>query len=320
MTTSRVSGVAPVLMVTNADAGSSDQERIDAALAVLRTACDVEVAETRDPGELEQVLGAAGDRTIVVAGGDGSLHAVIASLFARDDLTGRTLGLVPMGTGNDFARTLELPLDPEEAAQVIVSGTPRPLDLIVDESGSVVVNSVHAGASTQASKTGAKWKSRLAPVGLGALGYPIGAALTAISSRSIRLTVEVDGEVIATPDRRLLMVAVGNGSSVGGGAELTPDADPGDGWADVMVSLASGPFARFAYARAVSAGNHPVRADVITRQAKEISLRGEKFSVSADGEIGEPRNVRTWRVLPAAYRMVVPRARTASMPEGSPGA
>lgn len=293
-------------MVTNADAGSSDRDSIGAALAVLRTGGDVEVAETRDPSELDQVLARAGDRTIVVAGGDGSLHAVIAGLHERDDLAGRTIGLVPMGTGNDFARTLELPLDPEDAARVIVSGTPRPLDLIVDDSGSVVVNSVHAGASTQASKTGAQWKSRLAPVGLGALGYPIGAALTAISPRSIRLTVEVDGEVIATPDRRLLMVVVGNGSSVGGGAELTPDADPGDGWAEVMVSWAAGPFARFAYARAVMAGRHPVRADVITRRAKEVSLRGEKFSVSADGEIGEPRTARTWRVLPSAYSMVVP--------------
>ena len=293
-------------MITNADAGSTDRDSIGIALAVLRAGCEVEVAASHDPGELDQILRQTGDRTIVVAGGDGSLHAVIAALYAKDDLAGRTLGLLPLGTGNDFARALNLPLDPEAAAQVILSGAPRPVDLIVADSGEVVVNSVHAGAGVQASKTAAKWKSRLTPVGLGVLGYPIGAALTAINPPSVQLTVEVDGEVITGPDQRLLMVVIGNGSSVGGGAELTPDADPGDGYADVMVSLAAGPFARFAYAWGVRDRSHPARTDVITRRAKVVSVRGEKFSVSADGEISGPRDARTWQVLPSAYKIVAP--------------
>ncbi len=293
-------------MITNANAGSSDRESIDIALAVLRGGREVDVAASQDPAELDQILRQAGDRTIVVAGGDGSLHAVTAALYAKGDLAGRTLGLLPLGTGNDFARALDLPMDPEEAARLILSGVPRPVDLIVSDSGEVVVNSVHAGASVQASKSAAKWKSRLAPVGLGVLGYPIGAALTAINPPSVHLTVEVDGEVITRPDQRLLMVVIGNGSSVGGGAELTPDADPGDGYADVMVSLAAGPFARLAYAWGVRGSSHPARTDVITRRAKIVSVRGEKFSVSADGEISGPRDSRTWRVLPSAYKIVAP--------------
>jgi YegS/Rv2252/BmrU family lipid kinase len=293
-------------MITNADAGGSDRDSIAIALAVLRASCEVEVAASQAPGELDQILRKTGDRTIVVAGGDGSLHAVIAALYAKDDLAGRTLGLLPLGTGNDFARSLNLPLDPDAAARLILSGAPRPVDLIVEDSGEVVVNSVHAGASLQASKTAAKWKSRLTPVGLGIFGYPIGAALTAIKPPRVQLTVEVDGEVITRPDQRLLMVVIGNGSSVGGGAELTPDADPGDGYADVMVSLATGPFARFAYAWGVKDRSHPARTDVITRRAKIVSVRGEKFSVSADGEISDPRDARTWQVLPSAYKVIAP--------------
>ena len=298
--------MAPVLIITNADAGSSDRASIDIALAVLRAKCEVEVAASQDPGELDQILSRTGDRTIVVAGGDGSLHAVIAALYAKDDLAGRTLGLLPLGTGNDFARALNLPADPEAGARLILSGAPRPVDLIVADSGEVVVNSVHAGASVQASKIAAKWKSWLTPVGLGILGYPIGAALTAINPPSVQLIVEVDGEVITRPDQRLLMVVIGNGSSVGGGAELTPDADPGDGYADVMVSLATGPFARFAYAWGVKDRSHPARTDVITRRAKIVSVRGERFSVSADGEISGPFDARTWHVLPSAYKIVAP--------------
>ena len=298
--------MAPVLIITNANAGSSDRDSIDVALAVLRSECEVEVAASHGVDQLDQILKEVGNRTIVVAGGDGSLHSVIAALYSKGDLTGRRVALLPMGTGNDFARALDLPMDPESAARVIVSGAPRPIDLIVADDGEVVVNGVHAGASVQASKTAAKWKSRLTPVGLGVLGYPIGAALTAINPPSVQLTVEVDGEVITGPDQRLLMVVIGNGSSVGGGAELTPDADPGDGYADVMVSLATGPFARFAYAWGVKARSHPARTDVITRRAKIVSVRGEKFSVSADGEISGPHDARTWQVLPSAYKIVAP--------------
>jgi len=306
--------VAPGLMITNADAGRSDRDSIDRAIAVLRASCEVEVAASQDPGELNQILRRAGDRTIIVAGGDGSLHGVIAALHAADDLAGRTLALLPLGTGNDFARALNLPLDPEAAARVIVSGAPRPIDLVVEDSGDVVVNSVHAGASVQASKTAAKWKSRLTPVGLGALGYPIGTALTAINPPRPHLAVEVDGEAITRPDERLLMVVIGNGSSLGGGAELAPDADPGDGYVDVVVSLAAGPLARFAYAWGVRGSRHPARRDVITRRAKVVSVRGERFSVSADGEILGPRDARTWQVLPSAYKIFVPKPGFSSTP------
>lgn len=298
--------MAPVLMITNANAGSSDRDNIDLALAVLRAGCEVDVATSQNAGELDQILHHAGDRTIVVAGGDGSMHAVIAALHAKGDLAGRTIALLPLGTGNDFARALDLPLDPEGAARVVLSGVPRQVDLIVADDGEVVVNGVHAGASVQASKTAAKWKSLLTPVGLGILGYPIGAALSAIDPPSIRLTVEVDGEIITHPRQRLLMVAIGNGRSVGGGAELTPDADPGDGLADVMVSWATGPLARFLYAWGVRNRSHPARTDVITRRGKVISVRGEKFSVSADGEISGPNLAVTWRVLPAAYEILTP--------------
>ena len=64
-------------------------------------------------------------------------------------------------------------------------------------------------------------------------------------------------------DQPILMVAVGNGSQVGGGTELTPHADPGDGTVDVMVSRSIGPLARFGYAAKLAVGRHPERDDVI---------------------------------------------------------
>jgi len=295
----------PLLVITNKDAGTADEERLEAALAVLRERASVEVCSTSKPGELDGVLHRAGSRPIVVAGGDGSLHAVVATLHRRNDLSGKVLGLLPLGTGNDFARTLGMPLDPVEAAKALVSGTPRPMDLVVDELGEVVVNSVHVGASAHASRRGATWKERLGPFGLGVVAYPLGAALAAVRPPFLRLRVEVDGEVVADVDRHVLMVAIGNGATVGGGAALTPAADPGDGKVDVLVSFATTPGARVGYAVDLLRRRHPHRDDTVYLRGSQVSVAGEEFWMSADGEITGPEGRRTWRVERAGYSLLL---------------
>lgn len=296
--------VDPLLLITHADAGNS--EALGAALDVLRAHASVEVAETSNPGELDGVLHRAGSRPIVVAGGDGSLHAVIATLYRRNDLAGKTLGLLPLGTGNDFARALGIPLDPAEAAQALLDSSPRPMDLVVDELGEVVVNNVHVGASVVASRAGAVWKERLSPFGLGLVGYPIGAALSAINPPAARYRIEVDGDVVADVDRKVLMVSVGNGSSVGGGTELTPHADPDDGRLDVMIAFAVDPLARLGYAFDLLRRSHHEREDVTYLRGSSVSIAGEDFYLSADGEISGPERRRTWRIEDAAYKLLVP--------------
>lgn len=303
--------VDPLLVITNSEAGTADEERLNAALAVLRQHASIEVTATANPGELDGVLHRAGSRRIVVAGGDGSLHAVIAALHRRRELKKAVLGLIPLGTGNDFARGTSLPLDPEEAAHVILDGMPRPMDLIVDEVGEIVVNSVHVGAGANASRRGHRWKQRLGSVGvgkvnLGKAGYPIGAALTAWKPPIIRVRIEVDGQVIVDLDEPILMAAVGNGSSVGGGAELTPGADPEDGRFDVMISRSTGPFARLAYAAHLGFAAHHEREDVSYLRGTQVSVSGGPFWCSADGEIYGPERQRTWRLEPAAYHLILP--------------
>jgi len=302
----------PLLVISNADAGTADEESLGTALRVLREHCSVEVQTTSKPGELDSALHRAGSRPIVVAGGDGSLHAVVAALYRRNDLKDAVLGVLPLGTGNDFARGNEIPLDVEEAAKTILEGHTRKMDLIVDEVGEIVVNSVHAGAGAQASRRGEKWKDRLHKVGvgglnLGKLGYPIGAVSAAIKPPFVRLRVEVDGEVVVDLDQPILMVAVGNGPSVGGGTELTPYADPGSGQLDVMVSRAIGPLARLGYGARLVAGRHPERDDVAYLRGSTVSVSGEAFWCSADGEIYGPERHRSWRLEPAAYSLLVPR-------------
>jgi diacylglycerol kinase (ATP) len=303
--------VESFLVITNEGAGTADQESLELAVAVLSEHSSVEVVATSNPGELDGVLHRAGHRRIVVAGGDGSLHAVVSQLHRRHDLADSVLGLIPLGTGNDFARCMDIPLDPEEAAAVLLDGEVRPVDLLVDELGGIVVNNVHVGAGAQASRRGSRWKERLGSVGvgkanLGKLGYPIGAALAAFHPPEIRVRVEVDGEVIVDLDEPVLMVAVGNGTSVGGGTELTPEADPEDGRVDVMISRSVGPLAKFGYVAHLSRSKHHERDDVSYLRASRVTVSGDEFFCSADGEITGPERRRSWHVVPAAYSMVLP--------------
>lgn len=298
-------------MITNGAAGTADDETLEVALEILRKRASVEVARTVHPGELDGVLHRAGSRRIVVAGGDGSMHAVVTALHRRNELRHAVLALLPLGTGNDFARCLGIPLEVADAARLVLDGQVRPVDLIVDERGGVVVNHVHVGAGADAAVHGAGWKERLGGVGmggltLGRLGYPIGALRTALRPPSLRLRVEVDGEVVNDLHRPVLMVAIGNGVSVGGGAELTPEADPRDGLVDVMVARPVGALAKLGYAVLLTRARHHERDDVVYLRGATVSVSGEAFHCSADGEIDGPERTRTWRVEPAAYSMVLP--------------
>ncbi|HEX6516636.1 MAG TPA: diacylglycerol kinase family protein [Nocardioidaceae bacterium] len=291
----------PLLLITNAEAGGAGDENLEKALAVLRDATDVEVCSTSNQGELDGVLHRRGGRRVVVAGGDGSLHAVVAALHRRQELGDVVLGLIPLGTGNDFARGSGIPLDPEEAARLVLKGDVRPVDLIVDCVGEVVVNNVHIGVGAQASRKSGRWKKRL-----GRVGYAVGAAIAAVNPPFVRLRIEVDGQEVASFDRPILMVAVGNGPDVGGGAQITPEADPEDGKVDVMVSFAVGPLARLGYALRFRQGEHHRRDDVVYLRGSQVSVSGQSFYCSADGELYGPERHRTWHVERDAFAMVLP--------------
>ncbi len=292
----------PLLLITNAEAGTTDSESVNEALEVLRAQADVEVCATSNPGELDGVLHRRGGRRVVVVGGDGSLHAVVAALHRRQELGDVVLGLIPLGTGNDFARGSDIPLEPEKAAHLVLEGEVRPVDLLVDEVGNVVVNNVHIGLGAQASRKAHKWKKRL-----GRVGYPIGALLAAVNPPFVRLRIEVDGEEVADFAHPILMVAIGNGPNIGGGAEVTPEATPEDGKMDVMISFAVGPLARFGYALGLRKGEHHERSDVRYLRGSTVSISGQDFYCSADGEVYGPERQRTWRMEPGALRMVLPR-------------
>jgi diacylglycerol kinase family enzyme len=282
------------LVVANLRAGGADRRSVDAAVGRLAERAPVELRLATAADELPE----AGGRVLVVAGGDGTLHAVVQHLRDRGLLATTTLGLVPLGTGNDLARTLGLALDPAEAAWRIATGTDRALDVLVDDAGTVVVNAAHAGIGAAAGARADDLKPRL-----GAAAYPVGAVLAAARTDGWRLEVTIDGRPLDLPGPRALQVGIGNGGFIGGGTPLCPGADPTDGLLDVVVSTAVGPAARVAYANALRTGDHLRRDDVVADRGVEVRVVGEPVGHSADGEVGPVVADRTYRVEPGVLTL-----------------
>ncbi|RZU31819.1 diacylglycerol/lipid kinase family protein [Blastococcus saxobsidens] len=299
-----------LLVVVNRAAGTTDEESVTTALTALRSGADVRVAATADPGELLRAVEGRGDRRLVVLGGDGSVHAAVTALDAVGGLDpDEPLGIVPLGTGNDLAQALGLPLDPSESAAVVLTGARRPLDLLRDEAGGLVVNAVHLGAGARASAEAVRFKGRL-----GAAAYPLGAAIAGVTTAGWKLRVEVDGRVVGhatagwSPDgtRDVLMAAVCNGPTIGGATPLAPDALVDDGLLDVVVSTATGPLARAAFATALSTGRHVDRDDVLVVRGREVTVGGGPVDLVADGDLEEDVRGRTWRTERHAWSVLVP--------------
>jgi len=291
-----------LLVVTNATAGSAEETRVSAAVDRLRQSSDVRVDSCSQPEDLDRILDGRGDRTLVLAGGDGSVHTAVAALRRRGELGAGPLGLLPLGTGNDLARTLGIPLDPADAARTLLESRPRPLDLLFDDSGGIVVNVVHLGVGAEAAERAAALKG-----GIGKAAYAVGGVLAGATATGWDLQVSVDGSRLEL-DGPALMVAVANGRTIGGGAELAPTAEPDDGWLDVVVATSTGPLARLGFGVAMREGDHVDRDDVVVVRGREVTVSGEPFPLNADGELQEAVRSRRWTVEPGAWSVLAPAA------------
>ena len=140
-----------LLVITNAADGSAPQDAVDAAVGTLSERADVQVVATTSPEDCDAAVARRGSRRVVVCGGDGSVHFIVTALHRAGEL-GDPIGLIPLGTGNDLARALGLPLDPRAAAKVVLDGSARQLDLLVDDDDGIVINAVHLGVGAEAAR------------------------------------------------------------------------------------------------------------------------------------------------------------------------
>lgn len=187
---------------------------------------DLDVVFTEAPGhatELAAGVLAGGRGRLVVAGGDGTVCEAAEGVVRAG---GGELAILPLGTGNDGARTLGIPLDLEAAARTAADGVARSVDLI-RVGDRMVLNAIGIGLTADINHRAAriKWLRGIAV-------YLATAAVSLVRFRAPQVTVQVDGRAISST---MTILAVHNGPTTGGGFRLTPDAIPDDGLLDMTL-------------------------------------------------------------------------------------
>ena len=291
----------PHLVLANDDAGSTS--RRDVALAVSRLAehAPAELRWTSTPEEFEQLVREASEQQLVIAGGDGSLHLALQTLDALDR-TDEAIGIIPLGTGNDFARNHGIPLDPQEAADVVVGGQARAVDAIeLRDDGThreLVANNLHLGMGVDSARAAQRFK----PV-LKRFAYPTATAWTGAMGESAPLRVTVEDEVVW--DGPLLACLFLLGPSMGGGVELV---DTTDGTIDVVVIEPVETRDRVALVRTAM-------RDGLSTADEAHRWTGRRASVQAtgvldtdiDGELCEHNHTLHLELVPRAWHVLVPQ-------------
>lgn len=221
---------------------------------------------------------------VIVGGGDGTLNSAAAGLVE----TGLPLGVLPLGTANDFARTIGIPPDAHEAAKLILSATPRPIDL-GEVNGHLFFNVASIGFSAElASELSEKAKKRW-----GKLGYAIVAARLLARSRLFTAYVEHDGSV---EEIRTMQVSVGNGRHYGGGMTVEETATADDGRLDFYSLEVDHWWRLLTLLPSLRKGTQGKWDDVRAFQTTEVTIKTSRpRAVNTDGDL------TTW--TPAYFRI-----------------
>jgi YegS/Rv2252/BmrU family lipid kinase len=231
---------------------------------------------------------------VVVGGGDGTMNAAALGVIE----TGLPLGILPLGTANDLARTLGIPFNLDQAVDVIVAGRTRKIDLGL-VNGQPFFNVASMGLSAEL----AQQLTRDIKRRWGRLGYALVAMRVLSRARPFSAIISSDTETVRV---RTLQIAVGNGRYYGGGNAVEKDAAIDDEHLD-LYSLELQRAWKLAFmARSFRAGAHGAWREVRAVRAQEFDIRTRKpRPVNADGEI-VTRTPAHFSIRPGAVTVFAP--------------
>ena len=261
---------------------------------------------------LQQVLDRMtqlGARRILVGGGDGTLSCVVGQLLGRDV----TLGVLPLGTGNDFARSLGIPADIDAACDIIAQGYTARVDVGL-ANGRPFLNAASLGLATAIAKRLTKRLKQRA----GKLAYPVAALAEMKDLQHFHLRIQADDQQL---ELDALQLVVGNGRYHGAGNMVAPDAQLDDrrlhmyaiaapsatngregtnlGYLQDVATLAR-------VAMSLRSGEHQDHPAVTSLRAARLYVESDPvLEVNADGELVGHTPMR-FEVAPAALRVYAP--------------
>ena len=272
---------------------------LDRLGAAGRTVRLLEAGSSEEAEKACHTAVAEGAAALVTVGGDGTVHQALQAVAGRPV----GFGVVPAGTGNDFAAGTGVPAGPAAAADAIAAalreGRHTPIDLArvtgADGGsrwfGAVLAAGFDAVVNERANRL--RWPR-------GPRRYDLAIALETVRLRPRMYALEIDGAALAGP---AVLVAVGNCASYGGGLRIVPGADPADGLLDVLVAA---PFGRLTLARLkprLRRGTHVTDPRVSTYRARRVRLHADGIVGYADGERIGPLPLEV-TCVPGAVRLL----------------
>ena len=230
---------------------------------------------------------------LVVCGGDGTFSSASMAIMA----SGLPLGILPAGTANDLARTLNIPRDLRRAAAIIVKGVTKRID-IGSVNGHGFFNVASVGLSTELAdglrpETKRRW---------GRLSYAIAAAKVLLKSSQFRADITVTDEPISV---KTYQIAVGNGRHYGGGNVISADAAIDDGYLDFYSLELSNVWKLVLMLRSFRAGRHGAWKEVRMARCTQCRISTRRpLPINADGEL-VTTTPATFLVHPSAISVYV---------------
>ena len=238
---------------------------------------------------------------VIIGGGDGTLNAAAEALVEAR----LPLGVLPLGTANDLARTLEIPADPIAASRVIADGETHCID-VGRVNGKHFFNVASLGLSVHvARELGVEVKRRW-----GVLGYPLTVWRALGQHQWFRAEIRCNGQRARV---RSIQISIGNGRHYGGGMTIAADAQIDDGMLDVVNVAPQGLLELIVNLPAFRWGRHD-RAPRMVRHWRccEIEIRtAQPMPINTDGEV-TTQTPATIVVVPKAIEVHVPQSFLAS--------
>ena len=281
-------------LILNGKATGNEDVR-EAVAALRERGVQLEVRVTWESGDAERYVAEAiahGVDTIIAAGGDGTLSEVAETLAHREESADAlpSLGLLPLGTANDFATAAEIPDEPLAALELIAQASARPVDLLrIDADGKVwwCANVASGGFGTEVTVETDEGLKKV----LGGLAYLVTGISRLGRIDPIQARVRAPGFEWAGG---FIALGVGNGRQAGGGQVLCPEALIDDGVLDITVIPELSGEVASTFAALVKGGKRGALEQVAERvQAPWVEIDAEApLTLNLDGEPVQARHFR----------------------------
>lgn len=272
-----------------------------------RRGVQAEMVATTVPREATRLgLDAARDGIdlVIAAGGDGTIHETANGVLEAlsQDADGPVLGVLPVGSGNDFAKLIGPVDDLERSMDIVVGGTVRRLDAArAAWSGAEhwFINAAGTGIDVEVVRQILRKRGRATP---GVARYLAAVLRALVHYRPLMLRITMDDRTI---ERETMIIAAANGRCIGGGFWICPHAEPDDGRFDICIVNRVSYLGALRTLPLVMRGKHETHPKVEMYHAQQVQIEAlgpVPLFFQLDGELHEPPNARTLelRVVPGA--------------------